>query len=57
MTFEEFMAEIEGIFQEKIGMSYLDAPDWCYYDDFEDGFTSSETFENWRAEYWQGEDE
>jgi hypothetical protein len=54
MTFETFMAEIEAIFQREIGMSYLDMPDWCYYDSFEDGLTPQETYEDWAAEYWPG---
>lgn len=52
MTFEEHMVEVDRIFIKFTGMSYVDWPDWCYADDYEDGLSPLETFENWRLEYW-----
>ncbi len=49
-TFDQWIAEVDSLFRNQFWMSYVDFPDWCYYDDFVDGMTPKETFEAYREE-------
>lgn len=40
--FDAWMVKVDAIIQKKCGLSYLDLPDYCYADEYEDGASPAE---------------
>lgn len=50
LTFEQWIAKVDELFLAKFYISYLDFPDWNYYDNWADGVTPEECFADYVEE-------
>jgi len=45
LSFDQWMQQIDNIFMDKLGLSYMDIADWYYRDAYDDGLTPLEAAE------------
>ena len=55
MTFETYMEEVDKILDEKVGIGYMDLPDWHWMDAFEDESTPAEATADFMEDEGMGE--